>query len=73
MKIEIRNKRIAELYKTNDYSLRKLAKIYKISPTRIKDVLVKELTIEGFKEVKRIRSLRVAERMKESYINIFVK
>lgn len=73
MKIEIRNKRIAELYKTNDYSLRKLAKIYKISPTRIKDVLVRELTIEGFKEVKRIRSLRVAERMKESYINIFVK
>ena len=53
MKIEIRNKRIAELYKTNDYSLRKLAKIYKISPTRIKDVLVKELTIEGFKEGKK--------------------
>lgn len=73
MKIETRNKRIAELYKTNDYSLRKLAKIYKISPTRIKDVLVRELTIEGFKEVKRMRSLRVAERMRESYINTFVK
>lgn len=73
MKIETRNRKIAELYKTTEYTLRKLAKMYKLSPTRIKEILVRELKIEGFKEIKKMRSLRVAEKMRESYINTFVK
>jgi len=73
MKIETRNKRIAELYLTTDYTLRKLGKIYNLCPSRIKEIIVKEIGIEKFKEIKKIRSIRVGERMMESYINNFTK
>jgi DNA-directed RNA polymerase sigma subunit (sigma70/sigma32) len=68
MKIETRNRKIVEMYLTGDFTLRKIGKIVNLSDGRVRQIIVLTVGIEKFKDVKRMRAERVAERMKENYL-----
>lgn len=68
MKIETRNRKIVAMYLTSEYSLRYIGKQFKLSDGRIKQIIAMEIGVDKFKEIKRMRAARVAEKLKEDYI-----
>lgn len=63
-----RDQRIGELYKTANYSMRKLANMYNISQERIRQLLVREIGQAEIKNVKMIRKMKVADKLREDYL-----
>ncbi len=70
---ELKEKRIAELYLTAEYSMKALSVQYKLSSERVSQILRKRLGSEVIKDVKFRRKMIVAERMKEEYIKNICK
>ncbi|NCU40007.1 hypothetical protein EOL99_03900 [Candidatus Falkowbacteria bacterium] len=68
MRDEIRNKRIAELYLTGDFTNRELATRYKVSRERIRQLVIREIGSEKYKLVRQMKKERTAERIKENYL-----
>lgn len=68
MRDEIRDNRIAELYLTGDYSMTKIGKQYNISRERVRQVLDRVIGKEAIVAVKNMKKMRIAERLKESYL-----
>ena len=68
MRDEIRDKRIAELYLTGDFTNRELAKRYKVSRERIRQLVLREIGSEKYKLIRQMKKERTAERIKENYL-----
>ena len=68
MNESIRNLRIVELYKTGDYTMTKLGENYSISRERIRQVLERNIGKQGIVDVKNLRKVKVAEKMRNNYI-----
>lgn len=68
MRDEIRDKRIAELYLTCDFTNRELATRYKVSRERIRQLVIREIGSEKYKLVRQMKKERTAERIKENYL-----
>lgn len=63
-----RNKRIAELYKSGNYTFTKIGNIYNITRERVKQIIQKEIGKEAINVIKTMRKIRVAEKIKEDYL-----
>lgn len=78
--METHNQKIAKLYKprnitivraysTGNFTIKGVGRKYKLSAERVRQILYKEISKEGVKQIKEMRRLRAAERIKENYIN----
>ncbi|MDD4110911.1 MAG: hypothetical protein PHS54_05130 [Clostridia bacterium] len=65
---KIRNDKIIELYLTGDFKIIELARMYKLSSERVRQLIVREIGKEKFNDVKQMKKERTAERWKENYL-----
>jgi len=65
---KIRNDKIIELYLTGDFKIIELARMYKLSSERVRQLIVREIGKSKFDEVKQMKKERTAERWKENYL-----
>lgn len=68
MNESLRNIRIINLYKTGDYTMTKLGNNYSISRERIRQILERNIGKRGIVDVKNIRKVRTAEKLRDDYI-----
>jgi len=68
MRDEIRDKRLAELYIEATLTNRQMATRYNLSHERIRQIIVEQIGIDKYKEIKQMRKERTAERIKENYL-----
>lgn len=68
-KYKPRNSNVARLYQTGEFTIRALAKRHNVCAERIRQILVREIGKEEIAKIKEMRRERVAERIKEAYIN----
>jgi len=65
---ELRNNKIIELYLTGDFKIIELARMYKLSSERVRQLIVREIGNSKFNEIKQMKKERTAERWKENYL-----
>ena len=68
MKYKTRNKKIAELYSTANFTFTQLAKRFDLSAERITQIIKREIGLEKINEVKKNRKIKAAEKLKEAYL-----
>lgn len=70
MNKEIRDEHICSKYKTTNYTIKRIALYYNLSPQGVRNILLKNLGKEEIEKIKQIRKEKVAEKLKNDYLDI---